>query len=116
MLIMNDEIIAMTKRVMRGIEVNDDTLMLDLINEVGPGGEFISTTETAERCRQEIWNPTLMDRDPWVIWEENGSLTMSDRIKQRMHEILTHHKPLNLPERAAKKIAAIIEAAEAREG
>jgi len=116
MLIMNDEIIAMTKRVMRGIEVNDDTLMLDLINEVGPGGEFISTMETAERCRQEIWNPTLTDRDPWVIWEENGSLTMSDRIKHRMHEILTSHRPLKLPENAAGKIAAILKDAEAREG
>ncbi len=116
MLIMNDEIIAMTKRVMRGIEVNDDTLMLDLINEVGPGGEFISTMETAERCRREIWNPALMNRESWATWEENGSLTMSDRIKHRMHEILTCHRPLNLPQEAAEKIAAIIEAAEVREG
>ncbi|MDM8543131.1 trimethylamine methyltransferase family protein [Desulfococcaceae bacterium HSG9] len=116
MLIMNDEIIAMTKRVMRGIEVNDDTLMLDLINEVGPCGEFISTMETAERCRKEIWNPALLNREPWVTWKENGSLTMSDKIKQRMHEILTNHKPSNLPEEVADKIEAIIEAAEAREG
>ncbi len=62
---MSDEIIAMTKRIMRGIEVSDETLILDLIDRVGPGGHFIAERETAERCRDEIWIPTLMDRKPW---------------------------------------------------
>ncbi len=113
---MNDEIIAMTKRVMRGIEVNDDTLMLDLIDDVGPGGVFVSTMETAKRCRQEILNPMLMDRDPWETWEKSGSLTMLDRIKHRLHEILTNHVPLYMPKNAAEKIASILKAAEEREG
>ena len=42
MLVMNDEIIAMTRRMMRGIEISDEALMLDLIDRVGPGGEFVS--------------------------------------------------------------------------
>ena len=116
MLIMNDEIIAMIKRVMRGIEVNDDTLMLDLIDDVGPGGEFVSAMETAKRCRREIFNPMLMDRDPWKTWEKNGSLTMLDRIKHRLHEILTNHVPLYIPKNAAEKIESILKAAEVREG
>jgi hypothetical protein len=37
---------------------------LDLIDPVGPGGEFMSQDVTAKRCRAEIWNPTLMDRQP----------------------------------------------------
>jgi trimethylamine--corrinoid protein Co-methyltransferase len=88
MLVMNDEIIAMTRRMMRGIEVSEDTLMLDLIDAVGPGGEFISATETARRCRVEIWHPTLMDRQTWVTWEKTGSQTMHDRIRARLQEIL----------------------------
>jgi trimethylamine--corrinoid protein Co-methyltransferase len=114
MLVMNDEIIAMTRRIMRGIEVSDDTLMLDLIDKVGPGGEFMSSRETAKRCRTEIWNPTLLDRNAWVNWEATGSQTMNDRIQARLREILATHKPPPLPDGAAEQIEAILQAAEAR--
>jgi len=115
MLVMNDEIIAMVRRIMRGVEVSDDTLMLDLIDRIGPGGEFMSAKETAKRCRAEIWTPTLTDRDPWVNWEASGSPTMYDRIKARVREILATHEPPPLPEGAAEKIEAILKKAEARE-
>jgi trimethylamine--corrinoid protein Co-methyltransferase len=114
MLVMNDEIIAMTRRLLRGIEISDDTLMLDLIDRVGPGGEFMSARETAKRCRAEIWNPKLMDRQPWVNWELAGSQTMNDRIATRLREILATHKPLPLPAGAAQEIQAILEEAEGR--
>ena len=116
MLVMNDEIIAMARRVMRGVEVSDDTLMLDLIDQIGPGGEFMSAKETAKRCRDEIWVPTLMDREPWENWEAAGSQTMNDRVKARLREILATHEPPPLPDGAAEKIEAILQAAEARAG
>jgi trimethylamine--corrinoid protein Co-methyltransferase len=112
MLVMNDEIIAMARRIMRGIEVNDESLMLDLIDRVGPGGEFVSAKETARRCRAEIWNPTLMDRNAWVNWEADGALTMYDRIKARLREILATHRPPPLPEGAAAEIDVILRASE----
>ena len=99
MLVMNDEIIGMTKRVMRGIEVNDDTLMLDLIDEIGSGGEFASAIETARRCRQEIYNSRLMDREPWPDWEQNGATSMLERVRQRLEAILTNEQPLQLPQK-----------------
>ena len=114
-LVMNDEIIAMARRIMRGIEVNDDTLMLDLIDRVGPGGQFIATKETAKRCRAEIWNPSLMDRGAWESWEKAGSQTMNQRINAKLRNILATHKPLPLPAGAAEKIEAILQAAEVRE-
>jgi len=116
MLVMNDEIIAMTKRVMRGIEVSDDTLMLDLIDEVGPGGEFASAVETARRCRREIFNSKLMDREPWEAWEQSGAETMLDRVRHRLEQILAIEQPPQLPKNITAKITAILEAAEAREG
>jgi len=115
MLIMNDEIIAMARRIMRGIEVSDDTLMLDLIERVGPGGQFMSTKETARRCRAEIWSPTLMDREPWVNWQAAGSLTMSDRIQSRLQQIIREHRPPPLATGVAEQIQAVLQAAEARE-
>jgi trimethylamine--corrinoid protein Co-methyltransferase len=114
-LVMNNEVIAMTRRIMRGIEVSDDTLMLDLIDRIGPGGEFISTPETAKRCRAEIWNPALMDRQPYETWQAAGAQTMNDRIRARLQKILATHQPPPLPAGAADQIKAILQAAEARE-
>ncbi len=114
MLVMTDEIIAMARRIMRGIEISDETLMLDLIDRVGPGGEFMSTKETARRCRTEVWSPTLLDRDPWEAWQASGAPTMRDRIRARVQEILATHRPPPLPAGAAEQMAAILEAAEAR--
>jgi trimethylamine--corrinoid protein Co-methyltransferase len=116
MLIMNDEIIAMARRIMRGMEVSDETLMLDLIDRVGPGGEFISADETARRCRDEIWVPKLMDRDAWVNWEAGGAQTMHDRIRARLQEILATHQPPPLPAGAAERIERVLETVEARQG
>jgi trimethylamine--corrinoid protein Co-methyltransferase len=115
MLVMSDEIIAMTKRIMRGIEITDETLMLDLIDDVGPSGEYISSDETARRCRQEITQLHLMDRDPWDVWQENDSMTLYNRIKLRLHHILDNHKPLPVPEGLDAKIEAILNAAEEQE-
>lgn len=111
MVVMTDEIISMVRRILRGIEVSDDTLMLDLIDRVGPGGEFLSTKETARRCRAEIWIPTLMDRDPWITWQAVGAPTMYDRIRERLRHILATHQPPPLPEGAAERIAAILNGA-----
>jgi trimethylamine--corrinoid protein Co-methyltransferase len=114
MLVMNDEIIGMVRRVMRGIEVSDETLMLDLIDEVGPGGEFISRPETAARCRQAIWIPKLLDRDPYEIWEADGSPEILERIRRRVRDILAEHEPPPVAEDVRTSVEEILRAAEAR--
>jgi trimethylamine--corrinoid protein Co-methyltransferase len=114
MLVMTDEIIGMARRILRGIEVSDETLMLDLIDQVGPAGEFMSAEETARRCRAEIWQPRLMDRQRWENWQAAGATTMNDRIRDRLRSILATHTPPPLPPGAADAIQAVIDAAEAR--
>jgi trimethylamine--corrinoid protein Co-methyltransferase len=114
MLVMTDEVIELARRILRGIEINEETLMLDLIDEIGPGGHFIATTETAALCRDEIWMPSLMDRTPWETWITSGAETMRTRIRQRVRTILTTHRPPPLPDGAAEEIEAILQAAEER--
>jgi trimethylamine--corrinoid protein Co-methyltransferase len=109
MLVMTDEIIAMTCRMMRGIEVNDDTLMLDLIDRVGPGGEYLSQLETARMLRQEIWIPRLMDRQPWTQWESKGAKSMHDRIRMRVDEIRQYHPGFPVADDVRQSIQAILE-------
>jgi trimethylamine--corrinoid protein Co-methyltransferase len=88
--------------------------MLDLIDRIGPGGEFVSAVETARRCRAEIWRPSLMDRNAWVNWQAAGALTMQDRIRLRLREILDAPCAVPLPEAAPAQIEAVLAAAEAR--
>jgi trimethylamine--corrinoid protein Co-methyltransferase len=114
MLALTDEIIGMARQITRGIEVSDETLMLDVIDRVGPGGEFMSCEETVRRLRGDIWISTLMDRQPWESWAASGALTLSDRVRARVAHILQNHRPMPLPEGAAAQIDAILQEAEAR--
>lgn len=53
------EIIGAVKRLINGLDINEETLALDVINSVGPGGEFITQRHTLEHCRQEPWQPEI---------------------------------------------------------
>lgn len=114
LLVMNDEIIAMARRILRGIEVNRETLMLDLIAEVGPGGEFLTEPRSAQLARREVWMPALMDRQPYAFWEQQGKTTMEGRVRARLRHLLNTHRPPPLPAGAAEAIESVLAEAEAR--
>lgn len=114
MLIFTDEVISMAKRILRGLEVNRQTIMLDLIDKVGPGGHFMAEPESVALCRQEIWVPGLMDRNAYVIWEQKGGKSLEQRVGERLKKILSTHQPPPLPEGAAEAIRAILAQAEER--
>ena len=63
-LVLDDEILGMCHRVLRGIEVNDDTLALDLMIEKGPGRDYLAEGHTIRHMRDEFFMPTLVNRDP----------------------------------------------------
>lgn len=115
LLVFADEIISMVKRIMRGLIVNQETIMLDLIEKVGPGGHFLAERASASLCRQEIWVPKLLDRNPYAIWAQKGSQTTGQRTYERLQHILATHQPPALPSGVEWKIKAILEAAELRE-
>ena len=62
--VVDNEIIGMAKRAIRGIEVNDDTLALDTIEKVGPGGEFLTDEHTYRHMKSEFFQPQVSDRKP----------------------------------------------------
>jgi trimethylamine--corrinoid protein Co-methyltransferase len=112
MLVLSDEIISLSRRITRGLEVDDTALILDLIDQVGPGGEFISLRETARGLRKEVWISKLMDRQPWDSWQAAGARSMQDRVRERLRMILANHQPPPLPEGAAAEIEKTLQAAE----
>jgi len=114
-LVLVDEIIGMAARVMRGVQVNAETIMLDLIEEVGPGGLYLSQARSAALCRKEAWVPTVLDRNPYNVWERKGSQTTEELANTTLKKILETHQPKPLQPEAVEKIERILIAAEARE-
>ena len=109
MLVMSDEIIGMAKRIVRGIEVSDVTLALDLIHEAGPGGQFFGSKHTVDNFRKEQWFPTLMDRSTYETWDGR---TMGDRIAEKVKTIAEQHHPAPLPDEVQERLGGIIAARE----
>lgn len=116
MLVMNDEIISMTQFLLRGVETGSMDDLLDLIDSVGPGGEYITSEHTLGLCRTEIWMPRLMNRDPWDAWSAAGSPGFRSRVQQRLRQILQSHVVPPLSGATGERIEAILREAEARCG
>jgi len=112
MIVLSDELVEMAKRFLSGIKVDEETLALDVIKNVGPGGNFLTEEHTARHMRTEIWMPKFMDRTRYDNWKKSGSKTMGDRIRERVDHILeTHEVPL-LPDEVNDGIDNIIAAAD----
>ncbi len=107
MFVLTDELAAMTDHLIKGIEVNDDTLLLDEIHAVGPGGNYIGTQQTLKRFR-EFWFPGLLDRRIRPQWLESGSLTMGQRLNTRVKEIIEQHQPKPLDADKKQKLQEVL--------
>ena len=111
MLIMQHEIIGYVERIMGGIEVNDDTLGLDIIRSVGHDGTFLDQMHTVQHFRRELWFPQLLDREFWSNWVAQGASTMVDRCIAMKDRILREHTPEPLDEDTAREVDKIVDAA-----
>jgi trimethylamine--corrinoid protein Co-methyltransferase len=91
-----DEIISMISYVLKGVEVTDETLALDVIDKVGPGGQFITQEHTLKFFKKEHWMPKLLDRQTRSTWEKTGSKDLATRANERTKDILSKHQPTPL--------------------
>ncbi len=92
MIVLTDELVALADNLMKGIEINDETLMLDEIHTVGPGGHFMDTGQTLKRFH-EFWYPGLLDRGRREQWLAEGGTTLGQRLNSRVREIVKEHRP-----------------------
>ena len=97
-LVIDDTICGMAERLIRGVDVNDDTLALDAIRRVGAGGHFLGDKHTVEWFNKELFIPSeLIDRLDLKLWKEQGSRDTFTRAKEIAHKIIKDHKPEPLP-------------------
>lgn len=95
-LVMNAEIISYVKRMLRGFDLDDEHIGLDVIRQVGPQGDFITTEHTMNFFKQEHWQPDLCNRMPLENWITGGKQTFGQKAIRKAKEILRSHEPLPL--------------------
>ncbi|MFW5855682.1 MAG: trimethylamine methyltransferase family protein [Bacillota bacterium] len=111
-LVISDDLIGFARRIVEGIEVNDETLGVDVIDRVGPGGHFLGDPHTMEHFKKETWYPDLFERAFFDNWKEAGEKTLFDRSNEKVLDILENHEPEPLPDDVIKELDRIVEEAE----
>jgi trimethylamine--corrinoid protein Co-methyltransferase len=114
LMVASDEIIDMVKRILRGIPVNDETMALDVIADVGPGGHYLEHDHTYERFRTEIWRPKFLDRQRWDDWTVAGSKRHSKRVHEKVIEILEADSEPLMEEAMVNELRTICKMADSR--
>ena len=104
MIIILNEIIDQVRRLYRGIPVNEDTLALDVIREVGSDGNFLVHRHTLEHLQSTQWRPKLINRTGYEKWEASGRISLLQRAQQKLQQILQEHRPIPIPADKARII------------
>jgi len=108
-LAIDDDVCGMSRRLVRGIEAEDVGTILDLVDEVGPGGDFLSADHTLARLRQEQFMPSdVICRRPVSSWREHGSKNSLVRARERVEKILATHNPQPLPRQSIQLLGKIM--------
>lgn len=106
MLLMDSEIWSILHATFKGIEVNQETLALNVIREVGPGGNFLGHLHTRDHMRKR-WIPELIDRRPYEIWEQKRD-GARERAREKAQNILNDYHPEALDTKLDDELHKII--------
>jgi trimethylamine--corrinoid protein Co-methyltransferase len=110
-IVICDELIAYTKHFMRPLEINHETLALDLIDEIGPEGNYLTCDHTRVHYKED-WYPKLFDRRNYEDWQRAGAKTLRQRAHEKALKILESHKPEPLPADVQSQLDAIVNASQ----
>jgi trimethylamine--corrinoid protein Co-methyltransferase len=92
-LVMGNEVIGMTKRFVEGISITRETIARQIIEDVGPGNNFLVHQHTIDHFKKELWNAKLLNRQTIDAWKDAGKPSMEDRVKEEVRMITETHKP-----------------------
>ena len=112
LLVISDEGVGMSRRMLEPVIVDEDTLGVDVIARVGPGNIFLGDDHTLARFR-ELWIPKMLSWDGRREWEAAGAKTLRTRCREKVFEIWETHQVTALPDDVLAGMRAIIDAREA---
>ncbi len=106
-LVMDDEINLSVKHVVKGMQVNEETLSVGLIEEIGHAGNYLTHPSTFKHCADAM-SPKLMNRETYDRWTSKGATSLHERALEKAREVLENHEPEPLSNQAQKEIQEII--------
>jgi trimethylamine--corrinoid protein Co-methyltransferase len=107
--ILDNDVAGWIGRFIEGVSVTDETMAIDLINQVGPiPGHYLSTAHTREWWRKEQYLPQVADLSPYPVWLKSGKKDALALAKEKMEEILASHKPIPLTPEQEQAIEDIL--------
>ncbi|MFX0122416.1 MAG: trimethylamine methyltransferase family protein [Candidatus Hodarchaeota archaeon] len=107
-MVFNNESLKAINRVLRGIEISDDALAVEVIQEVGPGGEYLSHSHTLKHFRSEFFLPKLFDRTDFTIFEKSEKQEIVTRANEIAYEVIKSHQPPELDKGIIKQLDEIM--------
>jgi trimethylamine---corrinoid protein Co-methyltransferase len=108
LVVLCDEIINWVKSYLQPMAINQETLALDLIEEVGCDGHFLSTDHTLRHVRDD-WQPTLFDRRDYDRWHGDGAARLEERALEKARRIIDEHRAPRLPKAVREELEAVVE-------
>jgi trimethylamine---corrinoid protein Co-methyltransferase len=110
LVVIVDEFVSLNRRTLEGIEVSEETLGLDTIAKVGPGGDFLGAKHTKTHLRQLQWRPTILNRITQQAWEDEGSLDLREKARRKALDILANHQPEPLTDDLKARMDSLVAA------
>lgn len=114
-LVLDCEFARMIKYIINGVVVNDDTLAIDVIKEIGPFGDFLSHEHTFKGMKGQS-RAELIDRRNRPSWQARGATSSYERAAAKARQILENHEPEALSDDVLARIRQIVEETEAEMG
>lgn len=102
-----EEMVSWIKKMSAPVEIDAETLAVDLIDAIGPDGQFLDAEHTFTHFR-ERWYPQLFDRRSYDQWVEVGGYTLAERASQQVERILNQHQCEPLPDEITAELDKIL--------
>ena len=106
--VVDNDILGMCMRAVKGIEITDETLAVDVINETGPAGNYLSNDHTIRNMKKEFFYNKVSDRQTRARWETEGCVDAREKARRMAKEILAAHKPRSIDKTVEKEILGTI--------
>lgn len=112
--VIDNDLIGMVKRTLSGIEVTDETLALDVIRKVGPGGSYIMESHTLEHFRKELYISNIVDQEKREVWQKKGEKGMLEKAREEARKILAKHQQIDLDPKLLQELDDYVKLTAAR--
>jgi trimethylamine---corrinoid protein Co-methyltransferase len=110
-IVLGNELIGSFKHYLKGVQVDEESLALDMIDRIGPGGNYLAEKHTVKHLK-DIWHPELFDRGNYDQWENAGKKPLEVKLSEKAQWIVENHIPEPLAPEIEKAIDEIIKQAE----